>query len=71
MEIAATSAAMGGHVHVGLEDNLWIGPGKLAQSNAAQVTKVRQIIEGLRLAVATPEEARVILGLKGRDKVSF
>jgi uncharacterized protein (DUF849 family) len=71
MEIAATSAAMGGHVRVGLEDNLWIGPGKLAQSNAAQVTKVRQIIEGLGLAVATPEEARVILGLKGRDKVSF
>lgn len=71
MEIAATAAAMGGHVRVGLEDNLWIGPGKLAETNAEQVAKVRQIIEGLGLAVATPEEAREILGLKGRDKVSF
>lgn len=71
MEIAATAAAMGGHVRVGLEDNLWIGPGKLAETNAEQVTKVRQIIEGLGLAVATPDEAREILGLKGGDKVSF
>lgn len=71
MEIAAMAAAMGGHVRVGLEDNLWIGPGKLAETNAEQVTRVRQIIEGLGLAVASPDEARAILGLKGRDKVSI
>jgi len=71
MPIAATAAAIGGHVRVGLEDSLWIGPGQLAQTNAEQVTKVRQIIEGLGLAVATPDEARTILGLKGKDQVSF
>jgi uncharacterized protein (DUF849 family) len=71
MEIAATAAAMGGHVRVGLEDNLWIGPGKLARSNAEQVTKVRQIIEGLGLAVATADEARALLELKGKDRVAF
>jgi uncharacterized protein (DUF849 family) len=71
MQIAATAAAIGGHVRVGLEDSLWIGPGQLAQSNAEQVTKVRQIIEGLGLAVATPDEAREILSLKGVDQVSF
>lgn len=71
MQIAATAAAMGGHVRVGLEDNLWIGPGKLAETNAEQVTKVRQIIEGLGLEVATPSEAREILELKGGDQVSF
>jgi uncharacterized protein (DUF849 family) len=71
MQIAATAAAIGGHVRVGLEDNLWIGPGKLAETNADQVTKVRQIIEGLGMDVATPDEARAILSLKGRDKVSF
>ena len=71
MPIAAMSAAMGGNVRVGLEDSLWIGPGKLAESNAAQVRKVRQIIEGLGLEVASPEEARDILELKGGDKVAF
>jgi uncharacterized protein (DUF849 family) len=71
MQIAATAAAMGGHVRVGLEDNLWIGPGKLAETNADQVMKVRQIIEGLGMDVATPDEARTILSLKGSDKVSF
>ncbi|QCI67892.1 3-keto-5-aminohexanoate cleavage protein [Phreatobacter stygius] len=71
MPIAAMSLAMGGNVRVGLEDSLWIGPGKLAESNAAQVTKVRQIIEGLGLDVASPDEAREILALKGGDKVNF
>lgn len=71
MPIAAMSLAMGGNVRVGLEDSLWIGPGKLAESNAAQVTKVRQIIEGLGLEVADADEAREILALKGGDKVNF
>ena len=62
---------MGGNVRVGLEDSLWIGPGQLAQSNAQQVTKVRRIIEGLGLAIASPAEARAILALKGGDKVAF
>jgi uncharacterized protein (DUF849 family) len=71
LPIAAQAAAMGGHVRVGLEDSLWIGKGRLAQSNAQQVTAARQIIEGLGLAVATPDEAREILSLKGGDKVAF
>jgi uncharacterized protein (DUF849 family) len=71
MRIAAQAAAMGGNVRVGMEDSLWIGPGKLAESNAQQVTKVRQIIEGLGLEVASPDEAREILSLKGGDKVAF
>lgn len=71
MPIAATAAAMGGHVRVGLEDSLWIGHGTLAQTNAEQVLKIRQVIEGLGLEVATPDEARQILELKGGDKVSF
>ena len=65
LPIAAMAAAMGGNVRVGLEDSLWIGAGKLAKSNAEQVARVRQIIEGLGLDVATPDEAREILGLKG------
>ena len=71
MPIAAIVAAMGANVRVGLEDSLWIGAGKLASSNADQVRQVRQIIEGLGLAVATPDEAREILALKGGDKVGF
>jgi uncharacterized protein (DUF849 family) len=71
MPIAAMAAAMGGNVRVGLEDSLWIGPGELAKSNADQVRKVRQIIEGLGLEVATPAEAREILRLKGGDRVNF
>jgi uncharacterized protein (DUF849 family) len=71
MPVAAMAAAMGGNVRVGLEDSLWIGPGKLAPSNAAQVTQVRKIIEGLGLEIASPTEAREILSLKGGDKVGF
>ncbi|TIO08940.1 MAG: 3-keto-5-aminohexanoate cleavage protein [Mesorhizobium sp.] len=71
MPIAAIAAANGGNVRVGLEDSLWIGPGRFARSNAEQVLKIREIIEGLGLEVATPAEARAILELKGADRVSF
>jgi uncharacterized protein (DUF849 family) len=71
MKVAAMAAAMGGHVRVGLEDSLWMGRGELAETNAAQVERVRQIIEGLGLAAATPDEARSILSLKGGDAVGF
>ena len=71
LPIAAMAAAMGGNVRVGLEDSLWIAPGKLAETNAQQVRAARQIIEGLGLSVATPDEARDILELKGADKVRF
>lgn len=71
MAIAAQAAAMGGNVRVGLEDSIWIGPGQLAQSNAEQVVKARQIIEGLGLEIATPDDARQMLELKGADRVNF
>ncbi|MGE4431179.1 MAG: 3-keto-5-aminohexanoate cleavage protein [Sphingobium sp.] len=71
MKIAGMAAAMGAHVRVGLEDSLWLGRGQLAESNAAQVTQVRKILEGLGLDIATPDEAREILSLKGADKVGF
>ena len=71
MPVAAMAASMGGHVRVGLEDSLWLGRGQLAPSNAAQVKQVRQIIEGLGLEIATPDEAREILSLKGGDRVAF
>src|SRR5215216_1951404 len=65
MPIVALAVAMGGNVRVGLEDSLWIGPGQLAQSNAEQVTKARALIEGLGLEIATPDDARELLQLKG------
>lgn len=71
MPLAAMAAAMGANVRVGLEDSLWLGKGKLAESNAAQVSQVRKIIEGLGLEIATPDEAREILALKGGDRVNF
>jgi uncharacterized protein (DUF849 family) len=71
MPIAAMAAAMGGNVRVGLEDSLWAGPGRLAQSNAEQVRLARKILEGLSLDIATPAEARDILKLKGGDNVAF
>lgn len=71
LPIAAQAAATGGNVRVGLEDSLWAGPGRLAESNAQQVRAVRQIIEGLGLTAATSDEARQILSLKGGDKVAF
>ena len=71
LPIAAQSVALGGNVRVGLEDSLWIGPGQLAKSNAEQVRAARQVIEGLGYEVATPDEARAMLELKGRGNVGF
>ena len=71
LRVAAIAAAMGGNVRVGLEDSLWAGPGQLATSSAVQVRLARQIIEGLGLQIATPDEAREMLALKGGDKVEF
>jgi uncharacterized protein (DUF849 family) len=69
--LATLGAAQGANVRVGLEDSLWIGPGQLAESNAAQVRKIRQVLEGLSLEIATPAEARQMLALKGADQVNF
>jgi len=71
LPIAAMAVSMGGNLRVGLEDSLWLGPGQLAKSNADQVRAARQIIEGLGLEVATPDDAREVLQLKGADKVAF
>ncbi|WP_319774408.1 3-keto-5-aminohexanoate cleavage protein [Breoghania sp.] len=68
---ATMSAAMGGHVRVGLEDSLFIEKGELARSNADQVQKIREIVERLGRTVATPAEARAMLGLKGADRTAF
>jgi uncharacterized protein (DUF849 family) len=69
--MATMAAAMGGHVRVGLEDNLYIAKGRLATSNAEQVALIRGIVEGLGREVATPAEARAMLGLKGAEGVAF
>ncbi|KIC50980.1 3-keto-5-aminohexanoate cleavage protein [Tateyamaria sp. ANG-S1] len=71
MPLATTASQMGGNVRVGLEDSLFISRGQLATSNAQQVTKIRRIIEDLGCEVATPDEARDMLDLKGGDKVAF
>ncbi len=71
MGFLTMSALLGGNVRVGLEDSLYIGRGKLAVSNAEQVSKIRRILEELGMEIATPTEAREILGLKGGDKVGF
>jgi len=71
LPIAAQAVSMGGNVRVGLEDSLWAGAGKLATSNAQQVTLVRSIIENMGLEIATSDEAREMLELKGGDKVNF
>ena len=71
MFIAAQSAVMGGNVRVGLEDSLWLGRGTLAKSNADQVTKVRRILEEIGLQIASPDEARNMLKLKGGNNVAF
>ena len=71
INFCTTAAMMGGNVRVGLEDSLYIGPGKLAASNAEQVAKIRRIVEELGYQAATPAEARQMLGLKGADKVQF
>jgi len=71
MNFATQAAMMGGNVRVGLEDNLYIGKGKLATSNAEQVAKIRVILEALGHEIATPAEARAMLALKGADRVGF
>jgi uncharacterized protein (DUF849 family) len=71
LPIAAMAVSMGGNLRVGLEDSLWLGPGQFAKSNADQVKAARMIIEGLGLEVATPDDAREVLQLKGADKVNF
>ena len=71
MRVAAHAASMGGHVRVGLEDSLWLRRGRLARSNAEQVRQARAIIENLGLEVATPDDARHMLSLKGADHVGF
>jgi uncharacterized protein (DUF849 family) len=71
LRVAAQAAAMGSNIRVGLEDSLWAGRGKLAKSNVEQVMFARKIIEGLGKSVATTDEAREILSLKGGDKVAF
>ncbi|VVE25394.1 3-keto-5-aminohexanoate cleavage protein [Pandoraea terrigena] len=71
MPIASISAATGGNVRVGLEDSLWDGPGQLAKTNADQVARIRKVIEALSLEVASPDEARKMLALKGASNVGF
>ena len=71
MILASMGAAQGANVRVGLEDSLWIEPGKLAQSSKDQVTKVRNILEGFSLDIATPNQVRDILKLKGSRHVAF
>ncbi|MDF0603641.1 3-keto-5-aminohexanoate cleavage protein [Psychromarinibacter sp. C21-152] len=69
--MASAASSMGGNVRVGLEDSLFISRGTLAESNAQQVAKVRRVVEELGADVASPDEAREILGLKGGDRVNF
>ena len=71
LPIASMAAAMGGNLRVGLEDSLWLGPGKLAESNAAQVRAARTIVEAMGLEIAKPDDARRTLELKGRHAVNF
>jgi 3,5-dioxohexanoate:acetyl-CoA acetone transferase len=66
MQFATHSAWLGGHVRVGLEDSLWLGKGRLAESNAQQVTKIRGVVEDLGKQIATPDDARALLALRGR-----
>lgn len=71
MPMVTQAALMGGQVRVGLEDSLSIGKGRLARSNAEQVTKIRRVLAEFSLDAATPAEARAALALKGSDKVAF
>lgn len=71
ISMATHSTLIGGHIRVGLEDNLFLSKGQLAESNASQVRKIRTIVEELGYEVATPEEARLILGLKGNKMVNI
>ena len=69
--LATIGAAMGSNVRVGLEDSLWDGPGTLATSNSTQVSRMRTVLEAMHYQVATPDEARQMLSLKGRDGLKF
>ena len=71
LPLVTMGAIMGGNVRVGLEDSLWLGRGQLAKSNADQVSRIRMILENLSLEIATPDEARKLLELKGGDDVAF
>jgi uncharacterized protein (DUF849 family) len=71
MPLITMGAIMGGNVRVGLEDSLYLGKGQLAKTNAEQVTRIRSILENLSLEIATPDEARAMLQLKGGDAVKF
>jgi uncharacterized protein (DUF849 family) len=71
MRLGTMGAVLGGNVRVGIEDSIYIGKGQLARSNAEQVERIRMILEGLSLEVATPDEARAMLALKGADRVAF
>ena len=71
MAFTTNAAMLGGNVRVGLEDSLYIGRGKLAASNAEQVAKIRRIIEELGYQIASSQETRAMLGLKGADRVKF
>ncbi|MEE3071342.1 MAG: 3-keto-5-aminohexanoate cleavage protein, partial [Pseudomonadota bacterium] len=71
MGLVTMGAIMGGHVRVGLEDSLYIARGKLAQSCAEQVTKIRTLLEALSLEIASPDEARTILATKGPEKTAL
>jgi uncharacterized protein (DUF849 family) len=71
MNLVTMGALMGGHARVGLEDSLYLGCGRLARSNAEQVVRIRRILGELSLDVATPDDARAMLDLKGRGMVGF
>ncbi|WP_375277527.1 BKACE family enzyme [Alteromonas australica] len=71
MPFSTQTALMGGNVRVGLEDSLFIGKGQMAQSNAQQVEKIKRVLSEFSLEIATPEETRSMLGLKGKDNVDF
>ena len=71
IRLASMGATMGSNVRIGLEDSLWAGPGKLAESNVEQVMMIREVLDGLSLEVATPDEARQMLDLKGGGQVAF
>jgi len=71
MPLITMGAIMGGNVRVGLEDSLWLGRGQLAKSNAEQVSRIRTILENMSLEIASPDEARQLLALKGGDAVAF
>jgi uncharacterized protein (DUF849 family) len=71
MNLTTMGAIMGGNVRVGLEDSIYLGKGQLADSNAALVTKIKRILSELSLEVATPDEARAMLGLKGKENTAI